>query len=80
MARDLGVSVTLTNLTITCYLIVAHIAPVAMGDLADHDGRRPVYIMTTVLLVGSNVGLALQWSYAAQFVLRMSQSAGSSGL
>lgn len=79
MARDLGVSVTLINLTITCYLIMAGIAPAFMGDLADHDGRRPVYIMMTVLMVGSNVGLALQQSYSALFVLRMLQSAGSSG-
>jgi Na+/melibiose symporter-like transporter len=79
MARDLNVSVTMINLTITCYLIMAGIAPAFMGDLGDHDGRRPVYIIMIVLMVGSNVGLALQDSYPALFVLRMVQSAGSSG-
>jgi MFS family permease len=79
IARDLGVSVSLVNLTITCYLIVAGIAPAFMGDMADHDGRRPVYVLMAVLMVGANIGLALQNSYAALFVLRMVQSAGSSG-
>jgi hypothetical protein len=79
IARDLSVSVALVNLTITCYLVVAGIAPAIMGDLADHEGRRPAYIIMCVLMVGANVGLALQRSYPALFVLRMVQAAGSSG-
>lgn len=34
MARDLNVSVALINLTITCYLVVAGLAPAVMGDLS----------------------------------------------
>jgi hypothetical protein len=79
IALDLNVSVALVNLTITCYLVVAGIAPAIMGDLADHEGRRPAYIIMCVLTVGANVGLALQRSYPALFVLRMVQAAGSSG-
>lgn len=79
MARDLNVSVSLINLTITCYLIVAGLAPAVMGDLADHDGRRPVYTLMFVLMLGANIGLAVQNSYPALFALRMIQSAGSSG-
>lgn len=79
MARDLNVSVSLINLTVTSYLVVAGIAPAFMGDIADRSGRRPVYILMFTLLVGSNIGLALQNSYAALFVLRMVQSSGSSG-
>lgn len=79
ISNDLGVSVRLINLTITCYLIVAGIAPAFMGDLADHEGRRPAYVLMAVLAVGSNIGLALQKSYTALFLLRMVQSAGSSG-
>ncbi|KFA49888.1 hypothetical protein S40293_01283 [Stachybotrys chartarum IBT 40293] len=41
MASDLGVSLTLINLTVASYLIVAGIAPAFMGDLADQSGRRP---------------------------------------
>jgi len=79
MARDLNVSVALINLTITCYLIVAGLAPAVMGDLADHDGRRPVYLLMFVLMLGANIGLAVQDSYPVLFALRMIQSAGSSG-
>lgn len=79
MARDLNVSVALINLTITCYLIVAGLAPAVMGDLADHDGRRPVYLLMFVLMLGANIGLAVQRSYPLLFALRMIQSAGSSG-
>lgn len=79
MANDLGVSVSLINLTVTSYLIVAGIAPAFMADIADQGGRRPAYILMFVLVAASNVGLALQNSYAALFVLRMVQSAGASG-
>ncbi|KAL2024347.1 hypothetical protein VTK56DRAFT_8829 [Thermocarpiscus australiensis] len=79
MATELGVSVSLINLTVTSYLIVAGIAPAFMGDLADQGGRRPAYILMFILFVASNVGLALQKSYPALFVLRMVQSAGASG-
>lgn len=79
MARDLNVSVAVINLTITCYLVVAGLAPAVMGDLADHDGRRPVYLLMFVLMLGSNIGLAVQDSYPELFALRLIQSAGSSG-
>ena len=79
MAADLGVSVSLINLTVTSYMIVAGVAPAFMGDLADQGGRRPAYILMFALVFASNIGLALQDSYAALFVLRMVQSAGASG-
>jgi MFS family permease len=79
MANDLGVSVALINLTVTSYLVVAGVAPAFMGDLADQGGRRPAYLLMFMLVAASNVGLALQSSYPALFVLRMVQSAGASG-
>ena len=79
VADDMGVSVSLINLTITSYLIVAGIAPSIMGDLADQGGRRPVYMVMWTLYIAANVGIALQRAYPALLVLRMLQSAGSSG-
>lgn len=79
VAADLGVSVSLVNLTITSYLLVAAVAPAFMGDMADQSGRRPIYILMFTLLISANIGIALQKSYSALFVLRMLQSAGSSG-
>ncbi|KAI8947801.1 MFS general substrate transporter [Xylaria longipes] len=80
MAKDLHVSVALINLTVTSYLIVAAIAPAFMGDLADQGGRRPVYLLMFLLMLGANIGMALQTSYPALLVLRTLQSAGASGL
>ena len=49
-----------------------------IGDFADKAGRRPAYLVCFIIYMGANVGLALQNNYAALFVLRCMQSAGSS--
>jgi len=79
LATDLKVSLELMNLTITSYMIVSGITPAIIGNTADMVGRRPVYILTFAVYFAANIGLALQRSYPALFVLRMLQSAGSSG-
>lgn len=79
IASELHVSITLVNLTITSYLLVAAVAPAFMGSMADQSGRRPIYILMFALFIGANVGIALQTSFPALLVLRMVQSAGSSG-
>lgn len=76
---ELGVSTTLINLTLTSYMIFQGLAPTIFGDLADMAGRRPAYILAFTVYMGANIGLALQNSYAALFVLRCLQSTGSSG-
>ena len=43
-------------------------------------GRRPIYIFTFIVYCAANVGLVLQRSYPVLLVLRMMQSAGSSGV
>ncbi|AEO62001.1 hypothetical protein MYCTH_2312876 [Thermothelomyces thermophilus ATCC 42464] len=47
--------------------------------MADRGGRRPVYALMFALAVGANVGIALVRRWAGLLVLRMMQSAGSSG-
>lgn len=79
LKAHLGVSTTLVTLTLTSYMIFQGLAPTIFGDLADMAGRRPAYIIAFVIYLGANVGLALQNSYAALFVLRCLQSTGSSG-
>jgi MFS family permease len=80
MAADLGVSLQLMNLTIIMFIVVQGIIPALLGDMADQIGRRPVYMFALVVYSGACVGLALQRSYPALLVLRMLQSAGSSGI
>jgi MFS family permease len=79
LSESLKASIELINLTVTAYMIMAGIAPAVTGDMADQTGRRPAYIVAFAIYFASNLGLALQKSYPALFVLRMLQSAGSSG-
>ena len=79
IAADLHVSNTLINLTLTSYMIFQGLAPTFIGDLADTMGRRLAYAVCFVIYIAANIGLALQDSYAALFVLRCIQSSGSSG-
>lgn len=79
IARDLDVSVSMINLTLTTYMIFQAIAPTLVGDLADAAGRRPAFLICFVIYIFANLGLALQKNFAALLVLRMVQSAGSSG-
>ncbi|KEZ40579.1 hypothetical protein SAPIO_CDS8492 [Scedosporium apiospermum] len=80
VSKDLGVSISLVNLTVTSYLVVAGIAPSFMGDLADSSGRRPAYMLMFALMLSANIGIAVQKTYAGLLALRMVQSAGSSDL
>lgn len=79
LSKDLHVSNSIINLTLTSYMIFQGLAPTVFGDLGDMIGRRPVYILSFVIYLGANIGLALQTNYAALFVLRCLQSTGSSG-
>ncbi|KAI1487335.1 major facilitator superfamily transporter [Biscogniauxia mediterranea] len=79
LASGIGVTVGLVNLAITTYMVVSGITPALLGNAADELGRRPIYILAFSIYFAANVGLALQNSYPALLVLRMVQSAGSSG-
>lgn len=79
IAKDLHVTNSLVNLSITTYLIFQAIAPTFTAQLSDSLGRRPLYIVCFVLYMAANIGLGAQNSYAALLVLRCFQSAGSSG-
>ena len=43
LAKDLHVSNSLINLTLTSYMIFQGLAPTFVGDFADAAGRRPAY-------------------------------------
>ena len=79
IANGLNVTVELVNLAVTTYMVVSGIVPALLGTAADKYGRRPVYILALSIYLVSNIGLALQNSFPALLVLRMLQSAGSSG-
>ncbi|KAH8668901.1 major facilitator superfamily domain-containing protein, partial [Xylariales sp. PMI_506] len=78
IAADLGVSISLVNLTVTTYQIFQGLAPSLLASLADTHGRRPAYLSCLAIYIVANLALALQHDYAALAVLRCLQSAGSS--
>jgi multidrug resistance protein len=55
------------------------IAPSFIGGFSDTAGRRPAYIICFVIYIAADIALALQNNYVALLILRMVQSAGSSG-
>ncbi|KAL0472618.1 MFS transporter [Neurospora intermedia] len=79
VARDLNVSISKANLTLTTYMIMQAFSPTLYGDFGDAAGRRPAFIISFIVYICANLGLALQKNYAALLVLRMLQSFGSSG-
>ncbi|PLN85499.1 major facilitator superfamily domain-containing protein [Aspergillus taichungensis] len=78
LAQDLGVSTTMINLSITTFMVVQGIAPLFVASLSDTYGRRPAIIVSLVIYLAVNIGLACQNSFQALMVLRCLQSLGSS--
>ena len=50
-----------------------------IAGFSDKAGRRPAYCICFVIYIIANLALALQNNYVALLILRMLQSAGSSG-
>lgn len=77
IAKDLDISTTLVNLTVTSYLIFQGLAPSLWGAVADVKGRRLAYICTFTVFLGACIGLANTQNYATLITLRCLQSTGS---
>ncbi|WWC69009.1 uncharacterized protein I206_102945 [Kwoniella pini CBS 10737] len=67
---------------VTIYLIFQAITPSFLGSLSDSYGRRPIYLITLIIYLGSNIGLALcsTNSYWLLLFLRALQSTGGSAV
>ncbi|KAJ5467485.1 Major facilitator superfamily domaingeneral substrate transporter [Penicillium sp. IBT 31633x] len=59
---------------------LAGLAPAIVGDMAYMTGRRNVYLLTMFIYTVANIGLAVQSSWIALFLLRMVQSAGGAAM
>lgn len=79
IAQDLHVSSSKVSITVTTYLIIQGLAPMMIAGFSDKAGRRPAYVVCFVIYIIANLALALQNKYVALLILRMLQSAGSSG-
>lgn len=76
ISKDLGVSASLTSLTITVYMIVQGIAPSLFGALSD-SGRRLTFTVSLTIYTAANLALAFTSNYAMLTALRGLQAAGS---
>ena len=50
-----------------------------IAGFSDQAGRRPAYFIYFIVYIVANLALALQNNYVALLILRMLQSAASSG-
>ncbi|KAF7553295.1 hypothetical protein G7046_g7133 [Stylonectria norvegica] len=80
VAKELGVSTSEINLSVTTFMILQGISPTFVGSFSDSSGRRIAYIICFVVFFGANIALALQNTYAGLLALRCIQSAGASGM
>jgi MFS family permease len=79
IGADLGVSDSAMSVTVTTYLILQGVAPMMIAGFSNTAGRRPAYILCFTIYIIANLALSLQSNYVALLILRMVQSAGSSG-
>ncbi|CDK25580.1 unnamed protein product [Kuraishia capsulata CBS 1993] len=64
------------NISVVVYSVFQGIAPTLFSNLSDQYGRRPVILACLVIYILSNVGLALNNSYAGLLLLRCLQALG----
>ncbi|MBM3522422.1 MAG: multidrug effflux MFS transporter [Alphaproteobacteria bacterium] len=77
IARDLGVSVADTQLTLSAFLVGIAFGQLAMGPMSDRFGRRPVLIGGTLLYTLASIGCTLATSIDALVALRVLQAVGA---
>lgn len=74
----MNVSMSLTTLTVTVYMIMQGLAPSFWGSFSDVLGRRGIFIGTFVVYIIANIALAVSDNYAELMVFRALQAVGSS--
>lgn len=67
-------------LTVVVFMVFQAITPFFWMPLCVTYGRRPTFIVTLIIFVGSNIGLVYSKSFVALMILRAVQSFGSAAL
>ncbi|KAJ5819436.1 hypothetical protein N7474_005027, partial [Penicillium riverlandense] len=78
ISKDLNVSMSLTTLTVTIYMIAQGLAPSIWGAFSDTIGRRGIFIGTFIVYMVANIALAVSTNYGELMAFRALQAAGSS--
>ncbi|KAJ5536761.1 hypothetical protein N7513_009947 [Penicillium frequentans] len=77
ISKELDVSMSLTTLTVTVYMIVQGLAPSFWGSFSDAIGRRGIFIGTFIVYMIANIALAVSTNYGELMAFRALQAAGS---
>lgn len=80
MATSFEVSYGTMNLALGGYLAVAAAMQLLFGPLSDRYGRRPVFLVTTILFTVVSIGGLLAQNFWVFFAYRLLQSAIVSGM
>ncbi|KAJ5183112.1 hypothetical protein N7492_000728 [Penicillium capsulatum] len=78
ISKEMNVSMSLTTLTVTVYMIMQGLAPSFWGSFSDVLGRRGIFIGTFAVYIIANIALGVSDNYAELMVFRAVQAAGSS--
>ncbi|KAI8061547.1 major facilitator superfamily domain-containing protein [Gilbertella persicaria] len=76
--QSFNASNTSINATISLYVFIMGLAPLLWASLSERHGRRTVYLLATILYVGSTIGCALSNSVGLFIALRAIQAVGAS--
>lgn len=74
----MNVSMSLTTLTVTVYMIMQGLAPSFWGSFSDVLGRRGIFLGTFIVYIIANIALGVSDNYAELMVFRAVQAVGSS--
>ncbi len=77
IGRDLHASLSTAEWTVTSYVLVTGIFPIAMGRVGDIFGRREIYLAGLVLFIGASAGCGFAGSIETLVVLRVVQGLGA---
>ncbi|KAJ1942321.1 hypothetical protein FBU59_003231, partial [Linderina macrospora] len=78
MAKDLNVSLSTINSTVSVFLYAMAVFPLFWTNAAERYGRRYVYIISMIVYMAGCIGCALSKNIAAMLASRVIQSMGSS--
>lgn len=77
MARDLGASIAMIQLTVTLYLVAVSLGQLVYGPLSDRFGRRPLLMGGLALYVVASLLAALASGSLGVVAARILQAAGA---
>ncbi len=77
IGRGLRASLSEAEWTVSGYVLVMGVLPIAMGRLGDLYGRRRLYLLGLVLFIGSSIACGLSQSIGELILFRVTQGAGA---